>query len=285
MPGMAQRPLAPFLVQVLVEDEAGRITFVSEERIAELGRTVDEAYECAHANLMAAGIDVEPLGGDLEGCLGVTGPQHHQSSWLAAPRTLAAIASVADGRVLILAPTAVNVVLVPVDNHAAVAAALDWARTTYENEPRPLSPAAYTVADGRVMPWTDPDHPSAPTAALLAALLAASEYGDQTASLQNALTDAGEDIFVAAVTAARDPQGNAFTFAVWPQEVTDELLPRVDRVAFMSGDDDMFLVPWDDVVTLTGGHMEPGSWDPPRWRVRGWPAPDVVERLRSRAIG
>jgi hypothetical protein len=71
------------------------------------------------------------------------------------------------------------------------------------------------------------------------------------------------------------------------RQVTNGLLSRADVLAF--GDDKdpdaQFAVGWNDALRVAGHvlHEEP-SYDPPRWRHRGWPDDSTLVLLRANAM-
>jgi hypothetical protein len=147
------------------------------------------------------------------------------------------------------------------------------AEQEYREAARPISPMAFTVDDsGAVVPFLLPaEHPLYEMTHRTEVIIATSEYAAQAAHLPT-------DAFVAACTSAQRPDGSVFTVASWAEGV-DTLLPRADYVAFPSDDAEPFFVTWDDVAREVDLEPEPGL-EPERYRLREWPHPGVVERLR-----
>lgn len=284
--GVAHWDLAPLLGEILVVDEPERLSFLSVDRLRDLGITPADARAQARDNLLAAGLPLGALDGDLAGCFGVVGPEYLEASWLTMPDVIARITETVGDDPIVLAPTTRDVVAVSRHENDAVGRALAWALTSYQEQPRPLSPVPYAAAGDRLVPWTPPvGHPNRFAVELAAVHLTLGEYGEQTQGLRELFERTGEDVFVAEASGSETADGTgAFTWAVWPELVTDGLLPAVDRVAMFDAAEAVFYVAWDDVVELAGDHLVAESWQPPRWRVRAWPPPDVVEQLRARAV-
>lgn len=90
---------------------------------------------------------------------------------------------------------------------------------------------------------------------------------------------------MASYQASRTPAGETVSRAVWPRAVTDGLLPEADLVVLVDPDlDDHFAVAWTDVVRIAGPWFAAEAWDPPRWRIRGWPPDAIVDQLRAVAV-
>jgi hypothetical protein len=117
-------------------------------------------------------------------------------------------------------------------------------------------------------------------------VLAAVEYGHQQAKLQDLLVKAGDDIFVATYNLMERDDGSVWSWAAWVRGVDDALVPEAD-VLLLGDNDDPSLrcaVRWADAVRLSGQILqrEPG-YDPPLWRVSGWPPDPVLAELRKAA--
>jgi hypothetical protein len=174
-----------------------------------------------------------------------------------------------------------NSLIVGADEPGLVAALYELAEGEYREAARSISPAAYTCApDGRVLPYRVPvDHPLAATVNRAEVMLAATEYTAQGDVLQN---EPEQESYVAGLLVGTRPDGSVFTVASWGEGV-DTLLPEAQFVGF-SGEDGgpPFLVPWKTVAREANLFPVVGL-DPPRYRVTGWPAPAVLDRLRARA--
>ena len=112
-------------------------------------------------------------------------------------------------------------------------------------------------------------------------------YERQKTVLQDLLTKAGEDVYVATYGLVERPDKSVWSWASWVRQVTHGLLPEVDYLAVgdVADKTNKFFVAWDDAVTIAADTLvlEPG-YDPPRWRHHGWASEDVMEQLRARSV-
>jgi hypothetical protein len=146
----------------------------------------------------------------------------------------------------------------------------------------------YLISEAGIEPWQPPaGHPARPIAGKTARYLAAVEYGQQKAMLDDCLRKAGKDVYVARHTLMQRTDGSFWSWAPWVKQVTNGLLPRADLVAFGDNDhpDAQFTVKWQDTFRLAGHALqEDADYDPPRWRHRGWPDNDTLALLRANAV-
>ena len=119
-------------------------------------------------------------------------------------------------------------------------------------------------------------------------LLALSEYGAQQRWLSQEYEKAGMDVYVTELLAAAKPGGPPVTYATWTDGIS-QLLPAAEFVSFVRVEDDgkggvAGDVPWSAVGELVDLRPEP-LVVPIRYRVDGWPPPDVMERLLTDSVG
>jgi hypothetical protein len=160
----------------------------------------------------------------------------------------------------------------------------EFADGRYRRVERPLTTQGFTVdAAGGLVPFEQAGpHPGRRSAVAARAVVACAQYSAQTAWLEQLYTQAGMDVYVARATGLTTPDG-LVSCTIWGDFRTYEL-PEVDYVFFLEGATrDRFLVPFSVVVELTGIVATPGFL-PPRYRVTGWPAPEVMAALRRHAV-
>jgi hypothetical protein len=201
------------------------------------------------------------------------------------PATLAEIGRLLPGVDFVaLAPSRDTMRLVSLQDRHALRHHLDWAISTYQAAPRPLSPVAYQLFEGRLAPWVPPsDHPCRPVVERAGHLLAAEEYGQQQRALTALFAKTGENVFVAEYKLMDEPGLPMRSWAAWVRQVTVGLLPRTDHLALADAETKTSLwVRWEDAERLapTALRIEPGYF-PPRWRVSGWPQGVELEQLRA----
>jgi hypothetical protein len=278
------KPLVPFVKVLCAIDFEYSMSFATAADLAAWGVTDDEALRTASANL--ARIPCEVCRGGPAALF--TGPDGYASSWLAVPAVLASVAAVISPSVIAVAATRDQLILVDAEHAEAVVRLLESGLAGYRTAARQLSPVPYLVGEAGIEPWAPPaDHPAWPLVDKATRFLAASEYGQQQAKLDELLTKAGEDVHVAKHTLVERPDGTLWSWAAWVRQVTNGLLPQADVLVL--GDTAYpkarFAVPWDDALHIAGDALseEPG-YDPPLWRHRGWPDGDTVAALRANAV-
>ena len=83
------------------------------------------------------------------------------------------------------------------------------------------------------------------------------------------------------------PDGSVWSWAAWPKQVTNGLVPQVDLLLMGDNEnkEDRFAVRWDDAINIGGEALrrEP-AFDPPRWRYGGWPDAATTAVLRKVAV-
>jgi hypothetical protein len=150
---------------------------------------------------------------------------------------------------------------------------------------RSLSPVGYVATDnGRVSPYVTTVGGRDRFAVRQAEVqLALAEYGAQTSWLRRQYEEAGVDVFVASLVAASKPDEPPFTVANWTDGITS-LLPEAQYISFVrNGSSGLLLVPWAAVASVIDLEPEP-LLSPVRYRVGDWPASDIMDRLRARAL-
>ncbi len=157
------------------------------------------------------------------------------------------------------------------------------------SEPRRVTGRAFTWREGSWTPYLPPDdHPAHEQFLRLLCLSAASDYADQQEALNERLSAAGDDLFVASVMLVEGTSKGLISLCSWTQGVVT-LLPRTDRIAFVSpGEGDhpsnVMQVPWDEAIAVVGDLMKPQGLRPERWRVDAFPTPEELSALQGRAV-
>jgi hypothetical protein len=281
--GPLRRPALPYLSEMVVLDLPAVMSYVTDDMAAKWGVRPAEVFKAARANLtaLAAG---PPPGGD--GKVGtvlrfVEDGDSYMVSRILLDGWLARLAPAVGGRPVAFVPDHSSLI-VAADDPGVLTALFKLAADEYREAARSLSPAAYTCApDGRVVPYRVlDDHPLAATVHRAEVMLAAIEYSQQGSWLEDEPDE--QESYVAGLLVGTRPDGSVFTVASWGEGV-DTLLPEAQYVGF-SGEDGAppFLVPWKTVVR-EANLLPVVGLDPPRYRVTGWPAPAVLDRLRARA--
>jgi hypothetical protein len=282
--GVVNKALAPFIAVLCAIDYEHGMTFVTDEDLAKWGVSAEEAFDTASANLVKRPVQVGragPIAIVLE-------PDGYISSWLAAPMTLWRIAKDLGTDVLAIAPSRDQLALVDASDMRGTTVLLEDSLKDYQEAPRQLSPVPYRIAESGVEVWVPPQtHPARTLVHKAQGILANVEYGLQQSALQERLTKAGEDVFVAGYALVQRPDGSVWSWAAWAKQVTNGLVPQVDLLLMGDNEnkEDRFAVRWHDAIKIGGATLrrEP-AFDPPRWRYRGWPDAATIAVLRKLAV-
>lgn len=265
-PTLLRRPALPMLDEVVAVDQPTSMMYVTTRQLEQWGVPASVVFDRAHRNLPWS-----PSGpGDGATVIRmVDDGDAYCASHLLLPGWLAAQAARVGGAPVAFVPDTTGLLLAPDGGLGPLFAAVE---EEYRDAARPISTMAYTVdAAGAVVPYPAPEgHPLHAVVHRSETLMAAAEYGTQASHLSS-------DAFAAALTVAERPDRSVFSVATWPEGV-DTLLPRADYVSFGS-----FLVTWDSLSREVDLDLEPGL-APERFRLRAWPHPGVVARLRALAV-
>ncbi|HEY0535400.1 MAG TPA: hypothetical protein VGD29_27755 [Actinoplanes sp.] len=286
-PGMQpplSRPALPFLHELVVVDHKEAMAYVTAARLPDWGVTADEVFAAARENL--AGIAARSLDGPWEHDGGsamitmIDDGDAYFTSLLLAPGWLAGVGERIGAPIMAFAP----------DNHTLVLCSppddlrplYDLVEKHFTEATRSVSPVGYVAGrDGRTVPYSPPPgHPHEIPVRRAEAILAASEYGAQTAWLAGQYLQAGIDVHVGELLAVAPANGPAETVATWVDGIAT-LLPAARSIVFARNGAVELQVPWSAVAQEIDLEPEP-LLAPPRYRVEGWPAPDVMDRLRNR---
>lgn len=280
-----RRVFAPFVMLLMAVDDEHGMSFVTEADARTWGVDWADVSTAALANLTAKLVHV---GAPADSpWLDVFGPDGYVSSWLAAPWALERFAESLDGDFVAVAKSRDSLRLIRTADRTVLAAQLERLLGEYLTEPRQLSPVPFAVRDGEIGLWEPPPgDPCRPLVDRLHRMLALTEYTLQMNVLSDLFQKAGSDVFVAKFTLMERDDKTVWSWAAWPRQVTDGLLPRTDFVCL--GDLELrtnLWVPWEDAERLAHHAMRPEvGYYPPRWRVTGWPDAQVLSELQHCAV-
>jgi hypothetical protein len=278
---LLSRPLLPFLSEMVVIDTPVSMAYVLDRHLAEWAVTPEEVFAAARHNLAAlTGPPDQGARDDPRLIRFVDDGDGYFVSRLLVPGWLASFATPFGGRPVAFMP-ANNHLLIATTGSEALPGLLELAEKEFNEEPRSISPKAYTVdVTGQLIEYpaelehTKQLHRSA-------TILAASEYGTQKHRLEQRFEKSGVDIFVASFAVMQRPDESLFSVATWGCGV-DTLLPRADYVAF-ADDHDRFFAEWETVESMVELPVAEG-FHPPRHRVTSWPEQSIVDALKRRAV-
>ncbi|WP_165229882.1 hypothetical protein [Aquisphaera insulae] len=153
--------------------------------------------------------------------------------------------------------------------------------------PRPLHAFPLRLEYGTWTPYLPPEDSPAhrPIQSLILGVMAR-DYHDQQELLQGLYRANGEGISVASYSALQDREsGRLASSCLWGRGL-DSLLPRTDIVCFADasqpdGKTLVASVTWDRMMDIVGDRIEPIDVYPERYRVRSFPDPGEIERLKA----
>ncbi|MEV0898490.1 hypothetical protein [Actinoplanes sp. NPDC049802] len=280
------RPAMPYLRELVVIDAPEAMAYVPPDRLETWGVPVEEVFAAARENLaaMAGGVLDRPWRDGMAISMLDDGDGYF-TSMLLTPGWLSEVGERMGGPALAFVPDSNTLLVTPLPDTGAeqLYAAVEHA---FGEAVRYLSPVGYVAGpDGRSVPYTPPPgHPHHLPARRADAVLALTEYSNQTDWLAEQYTKAGVDVHVGSLLAVEPPDGGPVeTVATWTEGVST-LLPRADTVAFArpgAGID--FRVPWRIAEEHAGLCPEP-LFAPVRYRVETWPSADVLDGLRLHSL-
>ncbi|MBO0824296.1 MAG: hypothetical protein J2P27_10630, partial [Actinobacteria bacterium] len=174
------KPLVPFVKVLCAIDFEHSMGFATVDDLAAWGVTDDEALRTASANLARMPCEVRRSGPTAL----VLSPDGYVSSWLAAPAVLARIAADISDKVIAVAATRDQLILIDAEHPEAAVRMLVPTLEHYQTAARQLSPVPYLVSEAGIEPWQPPaGHPAGPIVDRAARYLAGTEYAQQKAVL------------------------------------------------------------------------------------------------------
>jgi hypothetical protein len=284
--GPVWRSFQPFLAELVVIDAPTTMAYVTHGDLERWGVTAAAAHRAARDNLPTETHLLCAKTGGEDATWMVDTRDSYESSRLLLPGWLAGFATRISGPPVAIVPHRGMLWITSADNAAHVEILCDAAEKEFDESPRAISPALYTIDDdGAVVPFeVDRTHPLADRIHAGHLLLAEHEYAVQQRRLETELEDDGVDLFVATFRLLEADGRPRHSFCVWGHRV-DSLLPHSELVAiFDDRAEEPVFVPWDVVRSKVGAMWQ--SWDatPSRVRTDGYPTGALLAELRARAI-
>ncbi len=189
------------------------------------------------------------------------------------------------GRPVLMIPS--NDVLLVVGDHdeTALRQMVELCFKAQENG-RAVSGQIFTVQEQRIIPFESADDTLLARLSTLQHLMLQGAYHAQKELLDRIHEERAEDLFVATymLYELADSGGRTFSMCSWTQTV-DSLLPKTDRVALVElgadGASNTRLVEWAQIEAHAAGLLEAVKAYPPRYRTRGFPSREQLERMTS----
>jgi hypothetical protein len=271
--------LWPFVHELVVVDLPQARVVVTTADTQRWGVDAEELFATARANLagLVPAVDSDQLPLHIAG----DGSSYCDSAVLVTD-WLARLAP-PDGRLPLVFFPGDECLLIGTDDPAVAPRYFAAAEELYREAAIPISPQAYTVSGGAIVPFDQVGpHPLRSLAVRARSVLAEREYAQQTEFLRERYAALQLAPYVGAVATIETPRGLC-TVTVWGQGVPWEL-PVTDYVAMVTEDrEEKFLVPFDVVADVVGLKAHPGML-PVRCRAWTWPSEDVVDVLKTHAV-
>lgn len=272
-------PATNFLHELVAIDLPDVRLIVTVDNTTMWGVTDTDIFAAGRENVAT----MHPLSANQPGAGGVffdAGQSAYIASAILTPGWLASFAQPDGPRPLAFIPNEDTLIIGYDDPHEA-SGLYDMAEKMYLESERNVSPEGFTVCAGLVMPFdkTGP-HPLRRRAIQARTCAAVRQYSEQAEFLKQLYEDELIEAFVAS-TEVLDTGHGMGSAAIWGEGVIYDL-PEVDYLFFINNDGH-FAVPFSVVVDLTGIQPTAGFF-PPRYRVTGWPEPDVMAALRIHAV-
>ena len=283
---IVSRPAARYLAEMLVIDTPSAMRYAGHADLRRWGVSAEEAFDAAHRNMARTVTNSLDEARRREGTAEPTRLTDNGDAYLTSlPLVrgwLATMQRIAGARPLAF-PVSNNSLLIAyeTDDAEALPKAFEVAEREWREAARPISPAALTVDDDGDVVLYQPakDHPAHAAVKHAQILLAMDAYGPQTEYLRGVAGPG--DPFPAALKGFRGPGGTETTAASWA-DAEASLLPEAALVAFPKRNEEMLMIQWA-VVAEQAGLTPAEGYHPPRDRVGGWPAADVMERMAKLA--
>lgn len=278
---VAWRTPATSLLHELVElDLPEAPTIVTTEHTERWGVSSAELFAAGRANIAA----VHPVVTQDVGAGGMfrdTDVRSYIGSAVLTPGWLAAFTPPPGTRTIAFMPTE-DTLIVGYDDPEHGVYFFETAEQLYRDSDHPVSPQAFIECDGQVVSFDNCGlHPLRALALRARSYESERVYNEQAEFLTRMYQDQRYACHVAA-THLVDVGERTATATVWSQGAVADL-PAVDYVFFSGSAGERFAVPFPVVVDIVG--LLPSSgFHPARYRVTGWPQPDVLDLLQFHAL-
>jgi hypothetical protein len=279
--------LAGDLVIALGVDLRDSILRVSQQHLEQWGVTFDDALAIALGNFQRRSFLVEfarsPIGHSV---FEATKAEDDQSSTLVLPPSEFFRFPMLEGDPVVVAPSRNHLFLTGSRNEDGLAAIANFVAGILPQTPHRCSVEMLRLADGAWVSW----RPEGRAMAVYRAALRqrdALDYESQKQQIEEMRPKTGEEAFVSKLVLF-SRGGEATTLAVWPEAVSNGLLPRADIIAFHPKSAEGAVpvtVPWETAVPIVEELLAPEpDLYPPRWRYRAFPDAAALAALREGAV-
>jgi len=267
-------PLGSHLYASLAFDTEHSIRSISNDDLQRWGVTYYEAQEIACQNLDEASMIYSKIG---EGFHASMSMDNYDSARILLFDRILSMSVVGDH--LGIVPQRDAMYVAGSKDEMSLTIMFELTEKAVTEELRPLSPLPLKLEDGEWIDWEPPkNHVLRGQFESLKLNFLGGLYGQQK-QLLDALIDAGEELPFVATFSATEKDDQQLSLCVWSQNV-DSLLPRTQRIAFVSDAGILAAGNWEHVASIVGDLMLPDeSYYPLRYRVRNFPSADQIAEI------
>jgi uncharacterized protein YtpQ (UPF0354 family) len=282
---LVRRPFVPMLVEVVALDAPDRIQYVGRTNGEEWKVTPAELFAAAQATIASVETRIERYDPEAAYPLWyVANDDDYEASRLLTAGWLASLSGRVNGRPVAIVPHSRLLIVGGDGDDDCVARLVEVANREYQSSPRCISPALYTVDDaGKVVPFHLPaGHPLASEVERGHRALEQVEYAQQKKALEGSALARRDVAFVASYSLLKGGDGTFLSYATWAKNVSETLIPQVDRVALGMPGKGHCMAPFGVVMSLDPPCLaqEPGMY-PPRYRTVRWPSDAELQALKD----
>lgn len=278
-----RKQLAPELTAALVYDGEASMQFISQDKLADWGVSVDTAWADALANLEAR--EDARFERIVEGVYRSPWKDNYDTARLLLPKRLKRLR--VKGDPVVFLPHRDVLIVTGSQDDQGLLTALDAVDEAFKL-PRATTGRAWRLRGEKWEPFLPaPGSEAYEDLKDYADDARVMDSNDQKAALDEKFDADGTDIFVGTLFRVQSKKtGERFTYCVLTKTV-DSLMPRADWVVFIDLDrpkDDQLVgaARWDDMKKLLGRAVQKASYPgPERWRVRGFPTAKQQKTLAA----
>lgn len=272
-PDLITIPVGSHIFASIVYDWPESVQSILPSQIENWGVTPYQALEDAISNLSEATDGFMAVGDHL--CTFITGDTYDACRMLL-PNWLERMEL--KGRKIAMAPNRDAVLFTGEDDEKGLAMMTAMAEDAIE-APYPLAAVPLVWEDGEWQDWMPPaDHPSRSAFEQLRSKWIGPIYTEQQESLAARFEEKGEDVFIASFSASQRPDGSLASYCVWGEGV-EALIPETEKIVIMRESGMAAVGSFERVKEVVGDLLEDSGLYPTRWRTRGFPNDDQIERI------
>lgn len=277
------QPLGEHLGVGLAYDLPESMTQIVQAHLDDWGITLYEAFEAARENLIeisregqflvpAEGLYISQYG-DSYDCSRVLLPEIFEQMEL-------------KGDPVAMIPNRGVLMVTGADDVAGLTVMAQLASNMFEQSPRPQTGMAIRYNGTEWVPFLpDDEHPATAKLRELGIHSMLQDYAQQKQLLDALHEKTNQDVFVASYTAVqKKDSGGFFSYCVWGDGIVS-LLPRTDKIAFVSGlgeeRTEPLMVEWNPALGVIGDLITPLDLYPERYRVERFPTEAELGRLTA----